>query len=87
VQSGHPHGTLSDAILRLQIEATIRRHFEKEIKLRKYGIKVLSVFFIDRVANYRVYNDDGTVSKGKFAEWFEELIVKAEALRGEIVRR
>jgi type III restriction enzyme len=34
---------------------------------------VLSVFFIDRVANYRIYGEDSTVSKGKFAEWFEEI--------------
>ena len=73
VRKGNPHGALTDAILRLQIEATIRRHFEKVQKLHPLGIKVLSVFFIDRVANYRVYGEDGTVGKGKFAEWFEEI--------------
>ncbi|MDP1550661.1 MAG: DEAD/DEAH box helicase family protein [Nitrosomonas sp.] len=73
VRAGSPHGALTDTILRLQVEATIRRHFEKALKLHPLGIKVLSVFFIDRVANYRVYNEDGTVSKGKFAEWFEEI--------------
>ena len=36
------------------------------------GIKVLSLFFIDRVSNYRVYNDDGTTSLGKIGQWFEE---------------
>lgn len=73
VYAGRPHGALTDTILRLQIEATVRRHFEKEAKLRRHGIKVLSVFFIDRVANYREYNEDNTVSKGKYAEWFEEI--------------
>ncbi|MDV6346754.1 DEAD/DEAH box helicase family protein [Nitrosomonas sp. Is35] len=73
VRAGSPHGALTDTILRLQVEATIRRHFEKALKLHPLGIKVLSVFFIDRVANYRVYNEDGTVSKGKFADWFEEI--------------
>ncbi len=73
VRTGSPHGALTDTILRLQVEATIRRHFEKAQKLHPLGIKVLSVFFIDRVANYRVYNEDGTVSKAKFAEWFEEI--------------
>jgi len=73
VRKGNPHGALTDAILRLQIEATIRRHFEKAQKLHPLGIKVLSVFFIDRVANYRVYGEDGTVGNGKFAEWFEEI--------------
>lgn len=73
VYAGRPHGALTDAILRLQIEATVRRHFEKEAKLRQHNIKVLSVFFIDRVAKYREYNEDGTVSKGKYAQWFEEI--------------
>lgn len=73
VRLGSPHGALTDAILRLQIEATVRRHFEKAKKLHPQGIKVLSVLFIDRVANYRAYGEDGAVAKGKFAEWFEEI--------------
>ena len=73
VRLGQPHGALTDAILRLQIEATVRRHFEKALRLHHMGIKVLSVFFIDRVANYRPYGEDGSVGKGKFAEWFEEI--------------
>ncbi|MBI5751046.1 MAG: DEAD/DEAH box helicase family protein [Hydrogenophilales bacterium] len=73
VRTGSPHGVLTDAILRLQIEATVRRHFEKAKKLHPMGIKVLSVFFIDRVANYRVYGEDGAIGNGKFAKWFEEI--------------
>jgi type III restriction enzyme len=79
VAVGRPHGALTDAILRLQIEATVRRHFEKARKLHPMGIKVLSVFFIDRVANYRVYGEDGTTAKGKFAEWFEEIYAQYQA--------
>lgn len=82
VRVGSPHGALTDTILRLQIEATIRRHFEKAQKLHPLGIKVLSVFFIDRVANYRVYGEDGTVGKGKFAEWFEEIYEQYQAKPG-----
>ena len=73
VRKGSPHGALTDAILRQQIEATVRRHFEKARKLHAMGIKVLSVFFIDRVANYRAFADDNTTSPGKFAQWFEEI--------------
>lgn len=73
VKLGAPHGALTDAILRLQIEATVRRHVEKALRLHPMGIEVLSVFFIDRVANYRTYAEDGTTGKGKFAEWFEEI--------------
>jgi type III restriction enzyme len=79
VAVGRPHGALTDAILRLQIEATVRRHFEKARKLHPMGIKVLSVFFIDRVANYRVYAENGTTAKGKFAEWFEEIYAQYQA--------
>ena len=73
-------GVEDDAIKRLQIRKTIEEHLEKELRLRHRGIKVLSLFFIDRVANYRTYDADGNPGKGKFAQWFEEeyrkLIVK-----------
>lgn len=36
------------------------------------GIKVLSLFFIDKVANYRGYSEGGVPVQGKFALWFEE---------------
>jgi len=73
VTLGRPHGALTADVLRLQIEATVRRHFEKAKKLHPQGIKVLSVFFIDRVDHYRIYDETGTVSPGKFALWFEEI--------------
>lgn len=62
-------------IQRQQIERTIDRHFQKEKLFREKGlkIKILSIFFIDRVANYRSQNEQGENQKGKFAEWFEEL--------------
>lgn len=79
VRLGSPHGALTDAILRLQIEATVRRHFEKALRLHPQGIKVLSVFFIDRVANYRVYGEDGSTTLGKFGAWFEEIYARYQA--------
>lgn len=60
------------AIRREQIRETIRSHFERERMLFPKGIKVLSLFFIDKVENYRVYGDGGSTSLGKFAEIFEE---------------
>ena len=65
VRSGQPHGALIETILRLQIDATVRRHFEKEARLKPLGIKVLSVLFIDRVANYRTYAEDGSPDQGQ----------------------
>ena len=61
-----------DTIKRLQIRKTIEEHLDKEKKLNPKGIKVLSLFFIDKVANYRSYDDEGNVIKGKFADWFEQ---------------
>ena len=60
-------------IKRLQIRKTIQEHFEKQLALKSKGIKVLSLFFIDKVANYRIYDSEtGEAKKGKYALIFEE---------------
>lgn len=59
-------------IKRLQIRSTIEAHLQKELALRPRGIKVLSLFFIDRVANYRTYDDEGNPMPGPYARIFEE---------------
>tara|TARA_R110001583_G_scaffold122072_1_gene273334 strand:+ start:19527 stop:22496 length:2970 start_codon:yes stop_codon:yes gene_type:complete len=64
-------GVDEDYYKRLQIKKTIEEHLDKELRLRPMGLKVLSLFFIDKVANYRSYNADGKAVKGKFAEYFE----------------
>lgn len=69
---GEAIGGRTDDISRAQIRHTIRRHLEKELEVAGRGIKVLSLFFIDRVANYRDYRDDGLPVQGKFARMFEE---------------
>ena len=61
-----------DDIKRFQIRRTIKEHLAKEAKLSKDGIKVLSLFFIDKVSNYRDYEENQAV-KGKYALWFEEI--------------
>lgn len=78
---------------RLMIRRTIKEHLDKEKRLRLYGstpddpeasktgIKVLSLFFIDRVENYRVYDDEGNPQKGKYALIFEEEYRKLAAHR------
>lgn len=66
-------GGLNDEIMKFQIRRTIEEHLNKELKLNKQGIKVLSLFFIDRVANYRSYDAQGMPVEGKFAVWFEEI--------------
>ncbi len=73
VDIGQAIGDLdSDSIKRLQIRRTIEEHLNKEKLLNPQGIKVLSLFFIDRVANYREYDSEGNAQKGKYAKWFEE---------------
>ncbi len=60
-----------DMLRRIQIRETIRTHIERERDLFHKGIKVLSLFFIDHVQNYRIYDKGGT-SNGKYADMFEE---------------
>jgi type III restriction enzyme len=61
-----------DDIRRIQIRETISSHFEKEEKLFAQGIKCLSLFFIDEVAKYRQYGDDGEEILGQYGRIFEE---------------
>ncbi len=68
---GQESGGMRDDVWRTQIKHTVKRHLEKELQLRGRGIKVLSLFFVDRVANYRDYDESGAPVKGKFAEVFE----------------
>lgn len=65
-------GVDEDEYRRLQIRKTIEEHLDKELRLAPKGIKVLSLFFIDRVANYRDYDDDGVPQPGKFVRIFED---------------
>ena len=69
----------SDALKRLMIRRTIEEHLDKELRLRPQSIKVLSLFFIDVVENYRSYTADGAQVKGKYAVMFEEEYRKAAA--------
>jgi type III restriction enzyme len=68
---GQERGGIKDDLSEIQIRNTIKKHFDKELQLRGLGIKVLSLFFIDRVANYRSYDVDGQQLPGKYAEIFE----------------
>ena len=57
-----------------QIRETIREHFEKVLQFREQGIKVLSLFFIDRVANFRGKTDKESGHLWEaFCEAFDEL--------------
>jgi len=60
------------AVQREMIRRTIKEHLDKEKRLRPHSIKVLSLFFVDEVAKYRQYDDDGNPVKGEYARIFEE---------------
>ena len=61
-----------DQLRRIQIRETILSHIQRERQLFYKGIKVLSLFFIDEVANYREYDAAGQPKNGKYAIMFEE---------------
>jgi type III restriction enzyme len=69
---GQEVGGMRDDVWRVQIRHTVKKHLDKELQLHNRGVKVLSLFFIDRVASYRDYDATGRPTKGKFAQWFEE---------------
>ena len=73
IYEGQALGAITeDIVRRIQIRTTIQKHFEREKQLYKQGIKVLSLFFIDSVEKYRIYEAGGETRKGRWAEIFEE---------------
>lgn len=65
VFAGANNSAVKDDLQKMQIRRTIVEHLQKEKKFRPLSIKVLSLFFIDKVDNYR--------NGGKFCQWFEEI--------------
>mgnify|MGYP001000400606 FL=1 len=73
IHAGEVIGDVSEADLRrVQIRETIRSHFEKEKELYSKGIKTLSLFFIDEVAKYRKYDEDGNEINSEYGDIFEQ---------------
>lgn len=70
---GESQGGMNDEVMKFMIRKTVEEHLKKEKVYKEKSIKVLSLFFIDRVKNYRDYDANGNPVKGKFAQWFEEI--------------
>lgn len=72
----YPGDILNDkdenAFRRIQIRECIMSHLQKEKQLFEKGIKVLSLFFIDSVEKYRLYDSAGEQALGEYAQIFEE---------------
>lgn len=70
---GESIGTVDDSLIkRMMIKKTIEEHLDKELVLNPKGIKVLSLFFIDAVKHYRIYDEDGNMQNGDYAIMFEQ---------------
>ena len=65
---GQKTGEDSQALWKAQIATAIEEHFRKQNKFKERGIKVLSLFFLSRVAHYR--DDDGQL--GIVRQMFDE---------------
>lgn len=61
-----------EELRRVQIRETIKSHLQKEEQLYARSIKCLSLFFIDKVANYRAYSDEGEELTVGYGRIFEE---------------
>ena len=73
IKAGDVVGDVSENDMRrIQIRETILSHFEKEEKLYNMGIKCLSLFFIDEVAKYRQYDENGNEVLGEYGKMFEQ---------------
>ena len=73
IKAGDVVGDVSENDMRrIQIRETILSHFEKEEKLFNMGIKCLSLFFIDEVAKYRQYDENGDEVLGEYGQMFEQ---------------
>ena len=78
IKGGDVIGDISEKDMRrIQIRETILSHFEKEEKLFNMGIKCLSLFFIDAVAKYRQYDENGEELLGEYGRMFEEEYLNA----------
>ena len=70
---GQVIGDVSEKELRrIQIREAIKAHLDKETQLFPQGVKVLTLFFIDEVKKYRVYDNSDEGTKGEYAAMFEE---------------
>lgn len=80
---GDEIGSNQDAVFREMIRETIREHIRKELTVHAKGIKVLSLFFIDKVASYLGDGINNLDANGDFAAWFDELYAEELARQPE----
>ncbi|MCI9857238.1 restriction endonuclease [Microbacterium proteolyticum] len=79
LEEGQSIGGSSGAIYKEMIRETVREHLRKEAMLRPRNIKVLSLFFVDKVASYMGDGTDNATADGDFVKWFDEVLVEERA--------
>jgi type III restriction enzyme len=75
IRLGQQIGGIRDSVWEQQIDQTVRHHFEKVLQSQHANVKVLSLFFIDKVAHYRIDPTDRS-KLGKFGQVFEDSFKK-----------
>lgn len=76
---GQASGIEREAIFEAQLRYTIEEHLRKQARFRDEGIKVLSLFFIDRVENYAA---KGGLIRKLFDRIFDDVKTEYEEWKG-----
>lgn len=76
---GESIGGSSGSVYREMIRETIKEHLRKETQLRTKGIKVLSLFFIDKVESFLGDGSNNNDANGQFVQWFDEVFREERA--------
>lgn len=79
LHEGENIGGSSSAIYKEMIRETIKEHLRKETHLRDKGIKVLSLFFINKVESFLGDGSNNNDANGQFVQWFDELFREERA--------
>lgn len=79
LHEGESIGASTGAIYKEMIRETIKEHLRKETQLRAKGIKVLSLFFIDKVESFLGDGSNNNDANGQFVQWFDELFREERA--------
>ncbi|WP_458107204.1 DEAD/DEAH box helicase family protein [Arthrobacter sp. R3-55] len=76
---GESTGASAGAIYKEMIRETVREHLRKESMLHTKGIKVLSLFFVDKVASFLGDGTNNEGANGEFVRWFDEVFLEERA--------
>lgn len=74
LNQGESIGGSTGEIYKEMIRETVREHLRKEATLRPKGIKVLSLFFIDKVESFLGDGTNNSDANGPFVQWFDEVL-------------